>query len=323
MSAKMELSEGPQAQWLHDMQSVTASLSLVSKIVGAHDVSANQLFSLKGIVDLAQTKMREISKSMSNAEIASKSNVNFHLDHYYTGEHESLFPSDGPDVLKWVGFFQARFRSKKIFERFSAGLRSTGIEAKIVAIAWHQFSEFMPYFLCQSCAQLSSNEKRHFAIQTAFEELGMRHADKIHHNMFWNAVVSCGLAHEIECFEDVAVQIAWLKGKLKSSTSDAYILGLLMGLEGPAEENIECIFNSLAYHPAVGKQLAEHEFFVVHRQVEIEHVKLTVANFLRFCKTELDKNEFLLGFDEGVEFWSMFWGSVKYLIKPKHTEALS
>lgn len=237
---------------------------------------------------------------------------NFQLDQYYNSAQETHFSSKNPQLLEWVDFFTTRFRQKKIFETFSLDFESSTTNANIVAIAWHQFSEFMPYFLCQACALLSSNEKRHFAIQTAFEELGMRNVNKIHHNMFWDAAKSANCAEDvIKYFTSIKTHLSWLKFLLLKAKNDSYVLGILMGLEGPAEENIELIFNSLAHDEPSKKILASHEFFVVHRQVEVEHVRLTVANFLRFCEKTDDRKDFINGFDDGIEFWNRFWNTVK------------
>jgi pyrroloquinoline quinone (PQQ) biosynthesis protein C len=97
---------------------------------------------------------------------------------------------------------------------------------------------------------------------------------------------------------------------LVSFKSDSEVLGILLGLEIPAEENIEMIFTSLGYSESVSAVLAKTKFFALHRAIEIEHVRLTVSNFLRFCSTEEQRAQFVAGFDTGLEFWKRYWNAV-------------
>lgn len=244
----------------------------------------------------------------------SKNSENLEINQYYNGLTEASYPSSHPLVTEWMNFFVSRFRERKIFEEFNSDLAKTKARSRSVALSWHQFSEFMPYFLCQASAMMSNNQKRHYVIQTAFEELGMRDAQKIHHEMFWSAVQKIDPQCTVEKLPQIENELSLLKKKLLSSENDSYILGLLLGLEGPAEENIETLFESLAYDSTAQTKLEATEFFVVHRQIEIEHVKLTVSNFLRFCEDESSQAEFITGFDAGIDFWQSFWSSTKAIV---------
>jgi hypothetical protein len=165
---------------------------------------------------------------------------------------------------------------------------------------------------------VSTNEKRHYVIQTAFEELGMRRADKIHPELFWSTVELSGATKDdlmrITSNGRVGSALQTLKKGLLSYKSDASVLGILLGLEIPAVENIETIYNALAYSNDLKNQLDSSEFFILHRQIEIEHVRLTVSNFLRFCPDENSRKIFIDGFDDGIEFWSRFWTDVSLAI---------
>jgi len=39
-----------------------------------------------------------------------------------------------------------------------------------------------------------------------------------------------------------------------------------------------------------------------------------VANFLRFCQTESEKEKFFLGFDKAVVFWNHYWNAMSEII---------
>ncbi len=74
------------------------------------------------------------------------------------------------------------------------------------------------------------------------------------------------------------------------------------------------IFSSLGFSEDVKSKLAKTKFFVLHRQIELEHVRLTISNFLRFCETESLRNQFVIGFESGLKFWKHYWSGVAELV---------
>jgi hypothetical protein len=237
----------------------------------------------------------------------------------YNTTKEETFTSENPEVIRWREFFEERVNSLGIFEGFERNHPGRSIErARAVGTQWYRFSSFMPWFLCQAAAMVSDNEKRHYIIQTAFEELGMRDVLEIHPELFWDAAITAESTIEdrkrLSCENGVSHALSKLKESLLSFKSDDEILGVLLGLEIPAKENIETIFSSLAHTNELTHKLTDNKFFKLHRQIESEHVRLTVANFLRFCQTEEKKNSFIKGFDVGTHFWNQFWNSVGAII---------
>lgn len=224
---------------------------------------------------------------------------------------ESVFNENHPEVIRWTNFFELRLQQRGIFERFDKIVPRRSIEkAAVVLKEWHRFSEMMPWFLCQAAALVSSNWLRHYVIQTAFEELGARDAEEIHHELFLREAKSVGIPW-VESYPvkiaDCARIISRLKKRLLKCKSDEEILGLLLGLEIPARENIETVFSSLAYSGNTRELLEQGKFFKLHRVLEVEHIRLNIANYLRFCETNRKKQQYVLGFDAGIEFWSAFW----------------
>lgn len=238
----------------------------------------------------------------------------------YDYVQEKTYTADHPDVVAWANSFLSRFREKKIFERFDSEQASPSlVKTKVVGTQWHRFSEFMPYILCSASARVSNNRLRHYTIQTAYEELGARNADEIHHEMFWETALAAGaqdsdrarMANEPEIND----ALKFLEHVLVTAKSDEEILGLLLGLEICAEENIETVFSSLAHTKALETSLAETKFFKLHRQLEMEHIRLDVSIFLRFCQTSEEKTQlFTSGFDSGVQFWDLFWSGIGKII---------
>lgn len=238
----------------------------------------------------------------------------------YNTTKERIFTSTHPEVIHWTLFFKNRVDDLRIFDSFERVYpRGSVARAVIVGTQWYRFSSFMPWFLCQAAAMVSDNEKRHYIIQTAFEELGMRDVAEIHPELFWQAAMVAGVSEadreRLKSAAPVSSDLDKLKNDLIAANSDAMVLGLLLGLEIPARENIETIFSSLAINPVLEMKLAQHIFFKLHRKIEIEHVRLTVANFLRFCKTEIEREEFIKGFDAGVDFWRRFWDGIGMMIE--------
>jgi hypothetical protein len=228
---------------------------------------------------------------------------------------EKTFTSDHAELVQWTNFFGERLNQRGIFRYFlGSGFQPSFAAATVVGPQWLRFSSSMPRLLCQAAVKVSTNECRHYVIQTAFEELGMRREDEIHCNLFRDCVRAAGVM-ETES-DRVDPVLDRLYDNLRRSRSQSFILGLLLGLEMPATENIETVFRSLAHNADVANRMAGTLFFRLHRLIEAEHVRLTISNFLRFCQTDAHKRQFIRGFDAGISFWSDFWRQAEELIQP-------
>ncbi len=224
----------------------------------------------------------------------------------YDAVVEKVFTSDHEALIRWTAFFGERLNQKTIFGYFlGPDFRPSFATASVVGPQWLRFSACMPRVLCQAAARVDSNECRHYVIQTAFEELGMRREDEIHCNLFRDCVRATGVS-ETES-DRIDPLLERLYAEVKESKSQSFVLGFLLGLEMPAQENIESVFRSLAHNAHLAQQLNETLFFRLHRLIEPEHVRLTLSNFLRFCQTDGQKREFTEGFDVGIAFWNEFW----------------
>ncbi|MBI4371046.1 MAG: iron-containing redox enzyme family protein [Elusimicrobia bacterium] len=264
----------------------------------------------KNTMTIGDAKMKTIHAGNAARSLAEQAG--------YSGTVEYIYTADHPEVLRWTSHFEGLAAREGVFEAFEAACPRSWRRATVVSALWHRFSSFMPWFLCQAAAMVSTNEKRHYVIQTAFEELGMRDAREIHCDMFWNAAAQAGVSEKdrAEVLADVpaATALASLRGALLSYGTDEEVLGILLGLEIPARENIETVFRSLAHDDGTAVALDAHRFFIFHRQIEIEHVRLTVANFVRYCRTEEQRRRFQRGFSNGLGFWSRFWNTASDLV---------
>ena len=247
----------------------------------------------------------------------------------YDYVQEKTYTADHPEVVAWANSFLKRFREEQIFEAFDTNHSVPSlIKAKVVGTQWHRFSDLMPYVLCAASAKVSNNRLRHYTIQTAYEELGARNADEIHHEMFWETAVMAGATNAdrdaLSGEPEISRALKFLEQVLMDSKSDEEILGLLLGLEICAQENIETVFSSLAHTKELDSKLAETKFFKLHRQLEMEHIRLDISIFLRFCQNSKEKTQlFTNGFDCGVQFWDQFWSGVGQIITRQQREVVT
>lgn len=237
----------------------------------------------------------------------------------YEGVKERIYSPNHPDVLQWESFFNERLERLQIFQKFdSATPNRSKSKSRVTSVQWHRFSEVGPWFECQAAALVSCNHMRHFLVQVAFEELGMRDENEIHPDLFWQASRLVGVTDldrvRLSGNNGVGNALEFLKTSLLACKSDGEVLGMLLGLELPARENIETLFQAMAYDVQAEQTLSATKFFKIHRFIEIEHIRLSIANFMRFCSTESEKNAFIKGCDSGLQFWSLFWTGVAELV---------
>jgi hypothetical protein len=173
-----------------------------------------------------------------------------------------------------------------------------------------------------AASKVRTNEIRHYIVQVAFEELGLRNVDQLHSKIFDDCLTMVGCTKEDqEAFHSnfnnvVPLNLLW--DELQQTNSTEKILGIGLGLEIPALENIETLFNSLAHDSECKEKLQKSLFFRIHRINEEEHIRLNVANFLRFCPLEQQKSDFIEGFNLAINFWKIFWGNADQLITTRN-----
>jgi hypothetical protein len=215
------------------------------------------------------------------------------------------------DQDRWLQFFTEIAQADVIFSGIRKSLENRNIElARRSGKLWYEFSAFMPYFLTKAASQLDTNEQRAYITQVAYEELGYGDPEKMHYLDFEKALMAAGIDKSEAGEVSVAVLLDGLKECLLHKTDDAGVLGMCLGLEIIANENIDSLFESLAYNEEARKSLSQSIFFKIHRVNEDDHIALNVANFIRFCDTEEKRNSFIYGFKESTAFWQKYWSKV-------------
>ena len=234
---------------------------------------------------------------------------------------------ENPVVIAWTDFFLKITDEKKIFSEIVSLKKPTKSYATAVGCYWTEFSRYVPGFLIKSASMLSDNAKRVHFVRIAYEELGEGKPNEIHCDLFEKTMASVGISNFArkqfihEKFEMRSIE--FLDAALSQAQSDSEIIGLGLGLEAPAFENIETIYRALRWSKQHEVSVDESLFFKIHRVVEVEHIRLNVENFLKFCKSDQDKQDFLKGFLTTLEFWSMFWTDASRSIVESYQEQKS
>lgn len=222
---------------------------------------------------------------------------------------ESVYEYDHPEVIYWTNYFQEEAAKHNVFVNINATIKSKRsiIAAESMATAWYDFTRYVPVFLCKAVALTTDPERQHHLIQIAYDELGGRDKNFIHSNLFLEAIKDAGIELVSESAASIKEVLSGLDRTLVGIKSQFGIIGLLLSFEIIAEENIETLFNCLCHEQKCEKPLSDSPFFKIHRADETEHIRHSVANYLRFCKTETQKREFKESFDAGIDFWQRFW----------------
>ena len=233
--------------------------------------------------------------------------------------YETVYDKDSKEVIEWTQYFSERANIPEIFSEISKRLSTKNyLHAEVVGTFWHHFSALAPQVMSLAAARVDNNLMRHYIVQIIFEELGTRNHRLIHPDLFLDAIESIGIS-SLRRQELVARHLQKLGFNLLSQVMDeaksnSEILGVLLGLEIDANENIQTIFDALSFNDEATTKIKDTPFFKIHRIAEDEHIRLDVANFLRFCQTESEKEKFFLGFDKAVNFWTHYWNAMSEII---------
>ena len=206
-------------------------------------------------------------------------------------------------------FFRGRARIEEIFNY--PELTATPGAKVIVGKMWYQFSSFMPFFLELACQKITSEEKKEHIRKIAFEEMGEGYYKKRHSKIFLDAV-SISRRNSRSWKKAIMQQetsverlLLSLEKLVREAKNQEYVLGVCLGIEIPANENIEALFQAVKYDIDEEK-LEDTEFFKIHRENEDEHIEKNLKSFKTILNVK-QLNSFMDGFDSAVTFWRDFW----------------
>jgi hypothetical protein len=159
---------------------------------------------------------------------------------------------------------------------------------------------------------VDNDRTRQNIIQITWEELGSGNPEMLHSKLFL-AAASLSKNKEINWKKEILnsnldckILLDQLYSDLENCKTSYQILGMTLGMEIPANENIDCLFNSVCYD--VSRETLENSsFFKIHRVNEDQHIAANIENFEIVCKTQKSKEEFIEGFTAAVTFWKFFW----------------
>ena len=232
---------------------------------------------------------------------------------------EEVYDANSPRVVEETKTFTERAKIPNIFAETWDRLKTkSSLNMEVIGTFWHHFSSLAPQVMCIAAAKVSNNLMRHYVVQVIFEELGSRNHRMIHPDIFLDTL---GKLEVSDLRRGVLVNkyltflsFDYLIKVMNDANSDSKLLGILLGLEIDANENISTVYDALSYSDEAEEIVRKSPFFVMHKVVEDEHIRLDVSNYLRFCPTEKDKEEFREGFDQAVLFWKMYWEGITRII---------
>lgn len=230
---------------------------------------------------------------------------------------EQTYDYGHPEVVYWTKTLGDRAKKSEVLANVDGALKyaASRTTAETVGRVWYDFSRHVPIFLMRAAAQTNDPERQHHLIQIAYDELGGRDKNLIHSKLFAEALFAIGIqlppGSPVSAIGSV---LDTLDASLAAAASDEGLLGLLLSFEIVAEGNIEKLFQCLSFDDAARATLSKTQFFEIHRQDETEHIRHAVANFLRFCKTKGQCEDFMRSFDDGIKFWQRFWDQAARLI---------
>lgn len=232
---------------------------------------------------------------------------------------ENIYDKDSAEVIEWTDRFSKRANIPTIFNEIGKRIATKKfLNAEIVGTFWHHFSALAPQVMSIAAAKVDSNLMRHYIVQIIFEELGTRNHRLIHPDLFLDTIEEIGVTKErrknlVKKYLAI-LGLDNLVSVMNGAKTNSEILGILLGLEIDANENIQTIFDSLAFDDEAEVKVKHTPFFKIHRIAEDEHIRIDVANFLRFCQTDKEKGEFTQGFDKAVSFWKNYWDAMAQII---------
>lgn len=233
---------------------------------------------------------------------------------------ETEFTTNHPVVVDKTKSFKERAEIARIFSHTWRCIAQHPTLAPFhVGPAWLEFSQTMPWVLCRLASAVDNNQVRHYIVQGAFEELGGRDNREIHPELFKQSIGLVGVGEfrqaEFQSGPGVQRSINYLKYIVDNADSTAEVLGMCLGLEIPAIENIQTVFEGLTTDKSKREAVRNSPFFLIHYTVEEEHIRLNVSNFLRFCKSTSEVAAFSSGFNASIRFWRHFWQDVAWRIE--------
>jgi len=235
----------------------------------------------------------------------------------YSGIKDKLFEPEftslaHPEIAKIQFEFRQRAHLDPLYTQVSIDLKNSKTKATRATAFWLEFSRQIPKVLSTLASKCESNLARHFMIQAAFEELGGRNRCHIHCDLFVQCLRQAGSESEVlETHSEIFKNRIFtdLIEYASSCGNDQQIFGFAAGLELYANENINLVKVGAQKCAKFSEAVDRSEFFIIHDTVENEHIRSTLANYIRFCKTNVEKNNFVWAFDKSIDFWRRFWAA--------------
>lgn len=190
---------------------------------------------------------------------------------------------------------------------------SNDYSCRLVAASWYKFSLEMLNILSIAVGKINNPRKKCFPAETLFEELGEGREKSIHCDLFLEVCNKLCIADKDRSslleVSNNSFLIDDLVLKVKSLDDENEILGLLYGLEIPANENIESLISGVSSSDQMYSVIEQLRFFKIHRVVEDIHIERGAFSYF-LCSHIGALDSFNKGIQISLEFWKEFWGNL-------------
>lgn len=179
-------------------------------------------------------------------------------------------------------------------------------------IPWLFFSQKIPEVL-RLVADYSTDEEFSKNIAHICEdELGFGNPKANHAKLFKDCLIVQGLSDEaiVKSLEtNKNRKVLNLIEDVKTKNNEWFNLGLILGLEIVAYENINTVLSLISLEDKL--RLFNMPYFKIHFVAEDEHINLNIQNYLGLSSSKEKRLLYLEGFNSGIEFWVDFWKPIQ------------
>lgn len=196
---------------------------------------------------------------------------------------------------------------------------------EIVGARWLIFSREMPTILQLMAANLPDTSKSKKNIDRIhFEEIGEGDNEQVHSALYRNSLLRTGMQERrlVQLCEKYPVtELDELKLKVMHACPSV-TMGIALGLELVAVENIYFLAVSFMNRGKNGEQLQSDPFFQLHFKNEVSHIQSNFENYLHL-KSKIEQYKYTEGVRYALEFWLKFWQqTIIYIRKEKNGELI-
>lgn len=211
----------------------------------------------------------------------------------------------------WIRYFNDKLVDSNHLNPFHS-FHPTHHHAQVISVCWHSLSQYIPWFLYQATARVQNKEFCHSMIRSAYEELGLCNYQNVHSDLFFDAckplAISQDLQETVLAGREIEQCLRFLTQLLNNTKADQEVLGLFFCLIMAEKANLEFMLKVLDSQPLV-HDLKKHSYFMSHQNNYTGFLDFSIELFMTSCQDVADKEFYIRGFEQGLQFWNEFWSA--------------